>query len=228
MASNIYESATITLIDNTVLNIGPLKIIFLKDFLEEFKNVKKAVGDEDAITALSRCAVIAMRQYYPSITTVEELEDSVDLPTIYKIIDIAAGIKVDSKSDEPVKKQASESGSSWDDLDLAKLESEVFLLGIWKEYAELESHFSMPELLATLEAKRESDYNDRKFFAAIQGVDLDKETGKQDPWEEMKARVFSGGKATDSNDILSYQGPKAQEAGFGIGMGLQYEDLTKK
>lgn len=228
MANNIYESATITLVDNTSLSISPLKIIFLKDFLNEFKNVKMAVGDEEAITALSRCAVVAMRQYYPSITTVEELEDSVDLPTIYKIIDVAAGIKVDTKSEEPVKKQASKSGSSWDDLDLAKLESEVFLLGIWKEYAELESHLSMPELLATLESKRESEYNERKFLAAIQGVDLDKETGQSDPWEEMKARVFSGGKATDSNDILSYQGPKAQEAGFGIGMGIDYVDLTKK
>jgi hypothetical protein len=43
----------------------------------------------------------------------------------------------------------------------------------------------------------------------------------------MKARVFSGGQTSDSNDILSFQGPKAQKAGFGINMGLDYEDLTK-
>jgi len=44
----------------------------------------------------------------------------------------------------------------------------------------------------------------------------------------MKARVFSGGKAQGSNDILAYQGANANKAGFGIGMGLDYEDLTKK
>jgi hypothetical protein len=44
----------------------------------------------------------------------------------------------------------------------------------------------------------------------------------------MKARVFSGGKATSGNDVLALQGANAQRAGFGIGMGIGYEDLTKK
>jgi hypothetical protein len=171
-----------------------------------------------------------MKQYYPQIsTTIEELEDNVDLPTIYKIIDYAAGIKIDKDSQESVKKQATDSGSSWDELDLAKLESEVFLLGIWKDYEELETSMSMPELTATLSAKRDIDYNDKKFMAAMQGVDLDKQSGRgQKEWEDMKARVFSKGKATDSNNILALQGQNARNAGFGIGMGLEYEDMTKK
>jgi hypothetical protein len=44
----------------------------------------------------------------------------------------------------------------------------------------------------------------------------------------MKARVFSKGKAENSKDVLALQGINAQKAGFGIGMGLDYEDLTKK
>jgi hypothetical protein len=44
----------------------------------------------------------------------------------------------------------------------------------------------------------------------------------------MKAKVFSGGKASNANDVLALQGVNAQKAGFGIGMGLGYEDLTKK
>lgn len=228
MATHVYDSDYITLIDGTIVYLTPLKIKFLRQFLSYFENVKKANGDQEAISELAQCALISMQQYHPSITTIEELEDSVDLPTIYKIIDIAAGIKINQKSEEPVKKQASESGSSWEDLDLAKLESEVFLLGIWKDYEDLETSLSMPELLKTLEAKREVDYNEKKFLAAIQGVDLDKQTGKQDAWEEMKSRVFSKGKTADPNDILSFQGTNAQKAGFGIGLGLQYEDLTKK
>jgi hypothetical protein len=88
----------------------------------------------------------------------------------------------------------------------------------------------MPELMATLEVIRELDYTEKKFLAAIQGVDLDKESNKdkgQREWEDMKARVFSKGKTVDGNDILALQGPNAQKAGFGIGMGLDYEDLTK-
>lgn len=81
----------------------------------------------------------------------------------------------------------------------------------------------MPELTETLKAIRESDYQNRKFMAALQGVDLDGESsGSKNAWEDMKARVFSGGAATDSNDILSLQGMNASRAGFGIGAGLEY------
>jgi hypothetical protein len=198
--------------------------------MQAFENVKVTKNDDEAIAALVECVRVCMKQYYPSISgSVEDVEDSIDMPTVYKVLDVSAGIRINKKSEEPVKDQAVESGSTWDDLDLAKLESEVFLLGIWKDYQELELSLSMPELMATLEVSRELDYAEKKFMAAIQGVDLDAESGKgkgQQEWEDMKARVFSKGQTSDSNDILSFQGPKAQKAGFGIGMGLDYENLT--
>jgi hypothetical protein len=228
MATEVYESAYINLIDGTQIYITPLKIKYLREFMEEFETVKSSNGDDEAIAALARCALITMQQYYPKINTIEALEDNLDLKTIYKIVDIAAGIKINKESEEEVKKQATDSGASWDDLDLVKLESEVFLLGIWKDYEELETSMSMPELTATLNIKRELDYSEKKFLAAIQGVDLDKNSQKSNAWEDMKARVFSRGKAQNANDITALQGINAQKAGFGIGMGLDYQDLTKK
>ena len=228
MPTEIYKSAVVELIDGTELYITPLKIKFLKLFLDEFENVKSAQNDDEAIDALAKCTVIAMRQYYPLIKTQQELEDNIDMPTIYRILDFAAWIKINEKSEEPVKQQATDSGKSWDELDLAELESEVFLLGIWKDYEELESSMSMPEIIATLKIKRDLDYSQKKFLAAMQGVDLDKASGKQDAWQEMKARVFSKGRASNAKDVLALQGANAQKAGFGIGMGLDYEDLTQK
>lgn len=226
MPTEIYKSAVVELIDGTELYITPLKIKYLKLFLDEFENVKAAKNDDEAIDALAKCTVIAMRQYYPQIKTQQELEDNIDMPAIYRILDFAAGIKINEKSEETVKQQATDSGSTWDELDLAELESEVFLLGIWKDYEELESSMSMPEIIATLKIKRDLDYSQKKFLAAMQGVDLDKASDKSNAWEEMKARVFSKGKAADSKDILALQGVNAQKAGFGIGMGLEYENLT--
>jgi hypothetical protein len=230
MATEIYKTGKVTLIDGTEISLTPLKIKYLREFMEAFELVKTADDDEEAIIFLSNCAAITMQQYHPEIATISELEDSMDLPGIYKVLEVAAGIKINEGSDESVKDQAKDEGSSWDKLDLAKLEAEVFLLGIWKDYAELEINLSMPELLITLESKRELDYQEKKFLAAIQGVDIDK--GSSEPagnkWEEMKARVFSGGKTKDGNDVLALQGVNAQKAGFGIGMGLGYEDLTKK
>jgi translation initiation factor 1 (eIF-1/SUI1) len=157
----------------------------------------------------------------PSLKTSEEFEEMVDLPTVYKILKYAGGINVDKDSEKPVKEQAEDSKNSWKDLDLAELESEAFLLGIWKDYSELESSLSMPELTSILTAKREKDYQEKKFLAAIQGIDIEK-NNKSNAWEEMKARVFSGGRATDSKDVLALQGVNAKKAGFGIGMGLGY------
>jgi len=226
MATKIYESVNIKLIDGTEIYITPLKIKYLREFLEEFESVKESLNDDDAIERLLHCTKIAMKQYYPKIKTVEDVENSLDLPTIYKIINIAAGIKIGKdEAEENIQKQAVDSGSSWDSLDLAKLESEVFLLGIWKDYEELEESLSMSELTATLSSKRELEYLDKKFQASIQGIDLDKNVGKKDAWEEMKARVFSKGQAADPNDVLALQGVNAHKAGFGIGMGLSYEKI---
>ena len=229
MATEIYKIEKIQLVNGTEIELIPLKIKYLREFMSIFNAIRLTKNDQEAILVLSECARICMKQYYPEISkTIGMLEDNLDLPTVYKVLNVAAGIKVDKKSEEPVKDQATESGSTWDSLDLAKLESEAFLLGIWKDYQELEESLSMPELMATLSSKRELDYEEKKFLAAIQGVDLDSQSGSsrgQKEWEDMKARVFSKGKTSDSNDILALQGPSAQKAGFGIGMGIDYEDM---
>jgi hypothetical protein len=229
MATTVYNSDFITLVNNKRIEITPLKIKYLREFMVAFDEIKGAQTDDQSIVVLVECARICMKQYCPEISsTTLDVENNLDLPTIYKVLEVAAGIKINKSSEEPVKEQA-EKGNTWADLDLAKLEAEVFLLGIWKDYQELELSLSMPELMATLDISRDLDYQEKKFLAAIQGVDLDAESGKkrgQQEWEDMKARVFSGGQTSDSNDVLSLQGPKAKQLGFGIGMGLDYENLT--
>jgi len=231
MATTVYKNKIINLVDGTELEINPLKIKYLREFMEAFEYVKKAKNDDEAVEHLLECVRIAMKQYYSGISlNKSDIEDSLDMPTIYTILDIAAGIRINRKSEEAVSSQAEDSGSTWSELDLAKIEAEVFLLGIWKDYKELEESLSMPELMATLSSRRELDYEEKKFLAAIQGVDLDKNSSSsrgQKEWEDMKARVFSKGKTGDGKDILALQGQNAKKAGFGIGHGLDYEDLTK-
>ena len=226
MATTVYNTKNITLQDGVEIELSPLKIKYLRQLMDNFDEVRNAQGDLEAIVALSKCARICMRQFRPEITQTQEmLEEYVSLQDIYDILDITAGIKINDKSEEPVQKQAVDSGSSWEELDLAKLESEVFLLGIWKDYHELEGSLSMPELMITLSTSRELNYDEKKFLAAMQGVDLDKQSGKEDAWEKMKAKVFSGGQAANAKDIMALQGINAQKAGFGIGMGLSYEKI---
>lgn len=235
MATKIYESATIYTIDGVEIYITPLKIKYLRMFMDAFDKSKDVKTQDEFLDVLIECCSIAMKQYYPVIKTPEDVEDMLDVKSMYTILDIAAGIKMDpkkqqDKQEEPKKvstvKNDKDGGSAWDTMDLAKLESEVFLLGIWKDYEDLETSLSMAELSATLEAKRLSEYNERKFHAAIQGIDIEKNSDERpepDAWEKMKTRVLTGGATDNPNDILALQGEAATKAGFGIGEGLSYE-----
>lgn len=226
MATKVYNSSSIILINGERVYLSPLKIKYLREFMDEFEKIKEDDG-RDTMHKISMCALIAMKQYYPSIATIEDLEDQLDVASMYKILEFGAEIRMsasdDDMPDQTSKKDGEDNG--WDKLDLAKLEAELFLLGIWKDYEDLETSLSMPELKATLEAKREYDYQKKKFLGAIQGVDIDQGSEKSNAWEDMKARVFSNGQATSAKDIVSLQGINAQRAGFGIGMGLEYERI---
>jgi hypothetical protein len=229
MATKVFNTSDIVLLNDQIISCSPLKIKYMREFMDIFVLIENSKNDEESIDILLECCRVCMKQYSPDLFL--NLDDHIDLNTLYKIIEIAAGIKFNSTSETEIKEQSKEKEEGWFDLDLAKLESEVFTLGIWKNYEELEVSLSIPELMQTLSSKRELDYEEKKFLAAIQGVDLENnsQNGKgQKEWEDMKARVFSGGKTSDGNDVLSLQGPNAARAGFGIGMGLDYEDLTKK
>lgn len=229
MPKNIHEYDSITLLDGTIVTLGPLKIKFMKEFMRIFDLIKFTKDDDQSIAVLSECAAICMRQYYPIIQNSQQLEDAIDLPTVYEILKICAGIRINPDK-ENIDEQAKEENdkNSWEDLDLASLEAEVFLVGAWKNFEELELSLSMSELIAIIEKQRDLDYNEKKFLAAIQGVDLDQQSNKSNAWEEMKARVFSGGGTNNPNDILALQGHNAAKAGFGIGMGLSYEKIERK
>jgi len=229
MATKIYSTKNIYLFDGTEIELSPLKIKYLREFMDTFSLISQTKNDDDSILLLLECVRVAMKQYYPKLSkSISDVEDAVDMPLIHEILEIAGGIKINDDSKETVKQQAqnNESKNSWEDIDLVKLESEVFTLGIWKNYDDLEVSISMPELMAIIAGRRELDYEEKKFLAAIQGIDIEKNQEKgQKEWEDLKARVFSRGQATDSNDVLALQGQNAQKAGFGIGFGLDYEDL---
>jgi hypothetical protein len=237
MATSIYKTKNIYLFDGTEIEIMPLKIKYLREFMDAFNKIKHAKNDDESMIVLTECTRIAMKQYFPEISkSIEDLEDNIDLPTVHVILDVAANIKIDqteenqeSQESQDIKSKAQKGdvGPSWEEFDLAKIESEVFLLGIWKDYNELEESLSLAEIMAILSSKRELDYQEKKFFASIQGVDLESDGNEergQKEWENLKARVFSRGATSDSNDVLSLQGQNARSVGFGIGMGLDYED----
>lgn len=93
MATTVHEEKILTLIDGTEIKVRPLKISLLRPFLKKFEGVAAVAEDnEKAMTLLVECAQIAMKQYKPEIAEdISKLEELLDLPTVYKIVEAASG-----------------------------------------------------------------------------------------------------------------------------------------
>jgi hypothetical protein len=99
------------------------------------------------------------------------------------------------------------------------------LLGHWKDYDELESSLSMPELTATLKAMYNAESRKNKFMASLQGVSLESDSsqskdssGKQpSTLKDIQARAMerlSGGDEKSSSAV---------RYGFTPDMGVAYD-----
>lgn len=96
MATTVNETKQLTLIDGTKVNARPLKISLLKKFMKKFDEIQKVADDnEKSMGILMECVQIAMQQYNPEVAEdLEALEDNIDLPTVYQIVEEASGVKI--------------------------------------------------------------------------------------------------------------------------------------
>ncbi len=96
MAVTMNEQKEITLIDGTKITVRPLKISLLREFLKKFDEVASVADDNDkSMDVLIQCVQIAMKQYNPEMAQdLAALEDNLDLPTVYKVIEEASGINL--------------------------------------------------------------------------------------------------------------------------------------
>jgi inhibitor of KinA sporulation pathway (predicted exonuclease) len=94
MATTVYEAQQIKLIDGTEITLRPLKISLLRKFMKKFEGIADVVDDnEKSINLLMECVLIAMEQYKPELASdLATLEDNIDLPTVYKIVEVASGV----------------------------------------------------------------------------------------------------------------------------------------
>jgi len=100
VTTQIQEEKTINLIDGTEVAVRPLKISLLRKFMKKFEGVTAVAEDNDkSMNLLMECVQIAMQQYKPEIAgDIKALEDNIDLPTVYKIIEAASGVNLGDQS----------------------------------------------------------------------------------------------------------------------------------
>lgn len=96
MATTVNEEKEITLIDGTKISVRPLKISLLRPFMKKFEGISEVAEDnEKSMNLLMECVAIAMQQYKPELAgDLKSLEENLDLPTVYKIVEAASGVKL--------------------------------------------------------------------------------------------------------------------------------------
>lgn len=96
MSTEVYEEKTIKLIDGTEIKVRPLKISLLRPFMKKFEGIAEVADDNDkSMTILMDCVQIAMKQYKPDLAEdLKALEEVLDLPTVYRIVEEASGVKL--------------------------------------------------------------------------------------------------------------------------------------
>ena len=99
MATTKYEAQKLTLMDGTEISVRPLKISLLRPFMAKFEGV--ADNNEKSMTLLVECVQIAMKQYKPELADdIDKLEELLDLPTVYKIVEAASGTTLAADSND--------------------------------------------------------------------------------------------------------------------------------
>jgi hypothetical protein len=102
MATSVYETVDLELMDGTTISMRPLKISLLREFMKKFDTVVEvATNNVDSMDVLVECAMIAMKQYQPELADDrEKFEDVADIKMVYKIIEVASGIKLDAEGND--------------------------------------------------------------------------------------------------------------------------------
>ena len=88
--------------DGTEIEMRPLKISLLRDFMKKFDTVVEvATNNVESMNVLVECAMIAMKQYAPEYSEdPEKFENAADIKMVYKIIEVASGIKLDAEGND--------------------------------------------------------------------------------------------------------------------------------
>lgn len=99
MATRVIDVVKVKLDDGREIECKPLKIKYLREFMKVIADLQGVVDDNvKSLDILLQCCEIALTQYLKETYTGEELEELLDLPTMYRIVEGASGIVLDDDS----------------------------------------------------------------------------------------------------------------------------------
>ena len=100
MATTVYTTEEVSLQDDSKVTLKPLTIKNLRKFMAIMKEFENVNSEEEGFEILLKASALCLSSGRPEFWDKEaakqtdEFEDAVDMPTIYKILDVCGGIKL--------------------------------------------------------------------------------------------------------------------------------------
>lgn len=94
MATTVYETIELELLDGRSIVVKPLNLKNLREVMKEWQKAADATNEDDFLDILINCTAIAFKQFAPDLAEKDEIEEAVDLQTMYKILEVSADIRL--------------------------------------------------------------------------------------------------------------------------------------
>ncbi len=96
MATTVYDVEEIQLQNGATVKLKPLTIKELRKFMAAIAKTAEVTTEDETLTILiDACAVALEKQLPDLVKNRDAFEDTLDVPTINRILEVCGGIKMD-------------------------------------------------------------------------------------------------------------------------------------
>jgi len=96
LATTVYSVEEIELQNGDVVQLKPLSIKELREFMKAVQKTAESTSEDDTLTFLIDACAVALKKQSPDLVKDRDaLEDALDVPTINRILEVCGGIKMD-------------------------------------------------------------------------------------------------------------------------------------
>ena len=96
MASTVYDVEEIQLQNGAIVKLKPLTIKELRKFMIVIQKTAEVTSEDETLTILIEACAVALEKQLPDLVKdIDAFEDTLDVPTINRILEVCGGIKMD-------------------------------------------------------------------------------------------------------------------------------------
>ena len=96
MATTVYDVEEIQLQNGAIVKLKPLTIKELRKFMVAIAKTAEATTEDETLSILIEACAVALEKQLPDLVKdIDAFEDTLDVPTINRILEICGGIKMD-------------------------------------------------------------------------------------------------------------------------------------